>query len=58
MELYFKAGGASVEFDAGPGPIAFASLVIWDDKTYMVMVKEESLDLSVEERKKINATNF
>jgi len=58
MELYFKAGGASVEFDAGPEPITLASLVIWNDKPYMVMVKEESLDLSVEERKKINATNF
>jgi len=58
MELYFKAGGASVEFDAGPGPITFVSLVIWDDKPYMVIVKEESLDLFVEERKKINATNF
>jgi len=50
MELYFKAGGVSVEFDAGPGSITFARLGIWDDKPYMVMVKGESLDLPAEER--------
>jgi len=33
MELYLKA---SVEFNAGPGPMAFAMLGIWDDKPYKI----------------------
>jgi L-fucose isomerase len=36
LEFYFKAGGASVEFDAAPGPMTFARLGLWDDKLYMV----------------------
>jgi len=54
LEFYFKAGGASVGFDAAPGPMTFARLGLWDDKLYMVIVKGESLDLLSEERKKIN----
>jgi len=54
LEFYFKAGGASVEFDAAPGPMTFARLGLWDDQLYMVMVKGESLDLSPEERQTIN----
>lgn len=54
LEFYFKAGGASVEFDAAPGPMTFARLGLWDDKLYMVLVRGESLDLPAEERKRIN----
>lgn len=55
LEFYFKAGGASVEFDAAPGPLTFARLGLWDEKPYMVIVDGESLDLPAEERKKLNA---
>jgi L-fucose isomerase len=55
LEFYFKAGGASVEFDAKPGPMTFARLGIWDDKPFMVIIKGESMDLPAEQRKAINA---
>ena len=55
LEYYFKAGGASVEFDAAPGPMTFSRLGLWDDKPYMVIVRGESLELPAEERKAINA---
>jgi len=55
LEYYFKAGGASVEFDAAPGPMTFCRLGLWDDKPYMVIVKGESLDLPAKVRKEINA---
>jgi L-fucose/D-arabinose isomerase len=51
---YFKAGGASVEFDAAPGEMTFARLGVWDDKPYMVISRGESAELSAEERKEIN----
>lgn len=54
LEFYFKAGGASVEFDAAPGPMTFARLGLWEDKLYIVLVRGESLDLPAEERRKIN----
>ena len=54
LELYFKAGGASVEFDAAPGEITFARLGLWDDKLYMVIVLGEAVDLPPEERKALN----
>ena len=54
LEFYFKAGGASVEFDAKPGPMTFARLGIWDNNPYMVIMNGESLHFSKEERKKIN----
>ena len=54
LEFYFKAGGASVEFDAAPGEITFARLGVWDDKPYMVIVLGEAVDLPPEERKSIN----
>ena len=54
LEYYFKAGGASVEFDAAPGPITFARLGLWDDKLYMVIVLGEAVELPPEERKAIN----
>jgi len=55
LEFYFKAGGASVEFDAAPGELTFARLGIWDDRLYMVAVMGEAVDLPASERKAINA---
>ena len=54
MADYFKAGGASVEFDAAPGEMTFARLGIWDDKLYMVIARGDSLELSAAEKKEIN----
>jgi L-fucose isomerase len=54
LEFYFKAGGASVEFDAAPGEMTFARLGLWDDKPYMVIMKGESLDLPEAQREAIN----
>jgi len=54
LEYYFKAGGASVEFDAAPGEITFARLGLWDDRLYMVIVLGEALELPPEERKALN----
>lgn len=54
MEFYFKAGGASVEFNAAPGEMTFARLGLWDDKPFMAIMKGESLDLPEEERQAIN----
>ena len=55
LEFYFKAGGASVEFDAAPGGMTFARMGLWDEKPYMVIIKGESLDLPAEQRKALNA---
>jgi L-fucose isomerase len=55
LAFYFKAGGATVEFNAAPGEMTFARLGIWDDKPFMAIMKGESADLSDEERKAINA---
>jgi L-fucose isomerase len=55
LEYYFKAGGASVEFDAAPGEITFARLGLWEDKLYMVIVLGEAVELPPEERKALNA---
>lgn len=55
LEYFFKAGGASVEFDAAPGEMTFARLGLWDEKPYMVIVRGESLDLPAEQRKALNA---
>ncbi len=54
LELYFKAGGASVEFDAAPGPMTFARLGLWDEKPYMVIVRGESVELDAQKRKELN----
>ncbi len=54
LAQYFKAGGASVEFDAKPGPMTFCRLGIWDDKPYMVISRGDALDLPADERKAIN----
>ena len=54
LEFYFKAGGASVEFDAAPGGFTFARLGLWDDKPYMVIIPGESVELPAEERRQLN----
>ncbi|MCX8187481.1 MAG: L-fucose/L-arabinose isomerase family protein [Nitrososphaeria archaeon] len=55
LELYFKAGGASVEFDAAPGEMTFSRIGIWDDKLYMVIVTGMVQDLPEEERRRLAA---
>ena len=55
LEMYFKAGGASVEFDAAPGEMTFARLGLLEEKFYMVMAKGAVLDLPEAERKKLNS---
>lgn len=54
LKYYFKAGGASVEFDAAPGLLTFARLGLWDEKPYLVMLTADSVKLSAAEKKKIN----
>ncbi|MFQ6133457.1 MAG: hypothetical protein ACE5R4_15550, partial [Armatimonadota bacterium] len=54
LEFYFKAGGASVEFDAKPGEMTFCRLGLWDDKPFMAIVRGEALELPAEERRAIN----
>jgi len=55
LEMYFKAGGASVEFDAAPGEMTFARVGIVDDRFHMIIAKGTILDLPEEERKRINS---
>ncbi len=54
LEFYFKAGGASVEFNAKPGPMTYARLGLWDDKPFMAIMKGESVGLSEEQARAIN----
>ncbi|MCI0515751.1 hypothetical protein L0128_21260 [candidate division KSB1 bacterium] len=54
LEFYFKAGGASVEFDAAPGHLTFARLGLWDEKPYMIIVPGDVVALDAATRKKIN----
>ena len=54
LEYYFKAGGASVEFNAAPSPMTFARLGLWDEKLYMVIIYGESIALPEEEQKRLN----
>ncbi len=55
LEFYFKAGGASVEFDAAAGILTFARLGLWNDTPYMVIIRGESLSLPEDVRRKINS---
>jgi L-fucose isomerase len=55
LSLYFKAGGASVEFDAAPGPLTFARLGLWDQRLYLVIVPGEVVDLPADTRRELNA---
>ncbi|MFW6189325.1 MAG: L-fucose/L-arabinose isomerase family protein [Planctomycetota bacterium] len=53
LEFYFKAGGASVEFDAAPGRMTFARLGIWDEKPYLVIAPGEAVELSEAESQEL-----
>jgi L-fucose/D-arabinose isomerase len=55
LPLYFKAGGASVEFDAAPGELTFARLGLWDDRPYLVVAHGESVELPEAQRRELNA---
>jgi L-fucose isomerase len=58
LEYYFKAGGASVEFDAAPGPMTFCRVGLWDEKPYMVIIPGEAVELSdAESRALADQTN-
>ena len=54
LKYFFKAGGASVEFDALPGPMTFARLGLWDEKPYLVIVSGQAVELPAEDRKALN----
>ncbi len=54
LPLYFKAGGASVEFDAAAGPLTFTRLGLWDDRLYLIIVSGEAVELPEEERLRVN----
>jgi len=49
LEYFFKAGGASVSFDAAPGEMTFARLGLWDEEPYMCIVRGDSVELSEED---------
>jgi L-fucose/D-arabinose isomerase len=55
LPLYFKAGGASVAFDAAPGTLTFARLGLWDDRPYLIIGHGEAVELSPEQRRRLNA---
>jgi L-fucose isomerase len=55
LPLYFKAGGASVEFDAAPGPLTFARLGLWDDRPYLIIARGEAVELPADQRRALNA---
>jgi L-fucose/D-arabinose isomerase len=55
LKFYFRAGGASVAFDAGPGDLTFCRLGLWDDRPYMVICSGRSVELPAEERARLNA---
>lgn len=54
LPLYFRAGGASVEFDAAPGPLTVARLGLWDDRPFLAVGRGEVLDLPEAERRRLN----
>jgi len=54
LEYYFKAGGASVEFDAAPGLLTFARLGLWDEKPYLVILTADVVDLPDQKRRAVN----
>lgn len=54
LKFYFKAGGASVEFNAAPTDLTFCRLGLWSDKLYMVIVRGESVELPPDERRRLN----
>jgi L-fucose isomerase len=54
LKYYFKAGGASVEFDAKGGLMTFCRLGFYNAKPFMYISLGDVLDLPAEERKAIN----
>ena len=50
LSFYFRAGGASVEFDAAPGQLTFARLGLWDDRPYLVVIRGECVELDAATR--------
>ncbi len=55
LEFYFKAGGASVEFDAAPGRMTFARMGLWDEKPFMAIIPGEAVKLSAKDSKALAA---
>ena len=55
LKLYFKAGGASVEFNAAPTDLTFCRLGLWSNELYMVICTGRSVELSADEQTRINA---
>ncbi len=53
LEFYFKAGGASVEFDAAAGPMTFARLGLWDEKPFMAILPGQAVELPPEESQEL-----
>lgn len=54
LKFYFKAGGASVEFDAAAAELTFCRLGLWNDRLYMVICGGRSVELPPEDRKRLN----
>jgi L-fucose isomerase len=54
LKFYFKAGGASVEFNAAATELTFCRLGIWNDQVYMVISGGRSVDLPPEEQQRLN----
>lgn len=54
LKFYFKAGGASVEFDAAPTELTFCRLGLWDDRPFMVICRGQSVALEPDEARRIN----
>ena len=55
LEYYFKAGGASVEFDAAPGQMTYCRMGLWDEKPYMVIIRGESKEVEREKSQELAA---
>jgi L-fucose isomerase len=55
LKYYFKAGGASVEFNAKGGLFTFARLGFYDQKPFMYITLGDVLDLPADEAAAINA---
>jgi len=55
LKYYFKAGGASVSFNAKGGLMTFCRLGFYDGKPFMYITLGESLELPAKEAEEINA---
>ncbi len=56
LKYYFKAGGASMSFDAKPGQMTFARLGFYDEKPFMYITLGDVMELPAEKRAEINAS--